>query len=66
MGELNKIDMTINRREIPVKPENHIKTVTKQGDGSLLVTYGSGASGIIPADEPTIQAFAVFSVLAEL
>lgn len=63
---MNKIDMCANRREISVKPENRIKTITKQADGSLAVTFASGASGVIPAGDAAIQAFAVYSFLAEL
>lgn len=59
-------DLTINRREISVKPENRIRKITKQNDGSLAVEFASGARGILPADEPAIQAFAVYSILAEL
>jgi hypothetical protein len=55
-----------NRREIGVQPANRIKKITKQADGSMAVEYGSGRTGVIPAGETDIQAFAVFSVLAEL
>lgn len=60
------IDMCINRREISVQPANRIKLFTKQADGSMAVEYASGAKGVIPAGETDMQAFAVYSVLAEL
>ena len=63
---MQSIDMTINRREIPVQPHNRIKSIAKQANGDLAVVFASGATGIIPASEPDIQAYAVYSVLAEL
>lgn len=64
--DMRKIDLTANRREISVKPENRIKTVTKQADGSMALEFASGATGILPAGDTDIQAFAVYSILAEL
>jgi hypothetical protein len=60
------IDMNINRREISVQPANRIKKITKQADGSMAVEYGSGRKGVIPEGETDMQAFAVFSVLADI
>lgn len=55
-----------NRREISVQPENRIKKITKTADGGLAVEYGSGASGALPAGEDLIQAYAIYSIIAEL
>lgn len=63
---MTKIDMNINRREIPVKPENRIVKFTKLESGALAVEFANGSNGIIPANETDIQAFAVYSVLAGL
>ena len=53
-------------REIPIRPENKVKSIQKQKDGSLSFTLASGETGVLSAGDPTIQQFIVYSVLAEL
>ncbi|MGX9911897.1 hypothetical protein [Bordetella bronchiseptica] len=53
-------------RVIDVKPENRIKSVEKAANGDMMVEFHSGQRGVISKDDPEIQAFAVYSVLAEL
>lgn len=54
------------QREIPCKPENRVKKITKLADGGLQVEFGNGTVGTISKDDPTIQAFVVWSVLYEV
>jgi len=51
---------------IDVKPENRIKTVKKLADRGLAVEFHSDQRGIIGKDAPLVQAFAVYSIIAEL
>ena len=53
-------------RIVPIRRQNRIKTVTKLEGGSMLVTTHSGQTYTIAADDETLQAFAVYTVLAEL
>lgn len=54
------------QREISCKPENRVKKITKLADGGLKVEFGNGTIGTIGKDDPTIQAFVVWSVLYEV
>lgn len=53
-------------RIVDVKPQNRIKTIERLADGGLAVQFHTGERGIISKDDPEVQAFAVYSVLAEL
>ncbi|WP_162730856.1 hypothetical protein [Achromobacter xylosoxidans] len=53
-------------RIVDVKPQNRIKTIERLADGGLAVKSHTGERGIISKDDPEVQAFAVYSVLAEL
>jgi hypothetical protein len=58
--------LAAHTRIIDVKPQNRIKSIQKLADGALAVEFHSGERGVISKDDPEIQAFAVYSVLAEL
>ncbi|MFY3531312.1 hypothetical protein [Achromobacter denitrificans] len=58
--------LAAHTRIIDVKPQNRIKSIEKLADGDLAVEFHSGERGVISKDDPEIQAFAVYSVLAEL
>ena len=55
-----------NTRIIDIKPENRVKKVTKQEDGSLQVELHSGRIFLIDKEDKLFQDFVVYSVLAEL
>ncbi len=59
-------DSLRHRTEISTQPANRIKHVMKNADGSLSLTFGSGIKGKIDAKDEILQAFAVFSILAEV
>jgi hypothetical protein len=53
-------------RIVDVKPENRVKTVERQADGGMRVVFHSGAVVDLGPGDDLIQAFTVYSVLAEL
>lgn len=61
-----RLESIKNRTEISTKPENRVKMVTKNSDGSMSFCFGSGSTGKIDANDEFIQAFAIFSILAEV
>ena len=64
MNVLQNIGNT--QREIPCKPENRVKRITKMENGDMRVEFNSGTIGTLGADDPIIQAFVVWSVLYEV
>lgn len=58
--------ITGNTRIIDIKPQNRVKTVTKQENGDLLVEQHSGATFAVSKDDEQFQAFVIYSVLADL
>ena len=53
-------------RVIPPKHENKIKLLTKLEDGGIRLEFNSGKVTTIPASESTIQAFCIYTMLADL
>lgn len=49
-----------------IKEPNRVREISKCEDGGLLVTQKSGRTLKISKDDELIQAFIVYSVLAEL
>lgn len=58
--------VTDSTRIIPVSDKNRVKTITKMADGCLRVEFHSGEVTTIDKDDDKIQAFIVYSVLADL
>lgn len=58
--------LSARARYVPVSEPNKVKTVTKLEDGGLRVEFNSGRVATLSKDDPLIQAFAVYSVLADL
>ena len=54
-----------SQREIACKPENRVKQITKLESGDMRVEFHNGTSGTLPATDPIIQAFVIWSVLYE-
>jgi hypothetical protein len=50
-------------RIVPASKSRKAKEVTKNADGSLSVLWGSGETTTIPASEPDIQLFVIFTML---
>lgn len=55
-----------NSRVIPISEPNKVKAVTKLQDGGLRIEFNSGAMIDLSADDEMIQAFAVYTMLADL
>ena len=51
---------------VSVSPQNRVKTVTPLKDGRMKVEFHSGHTTKLAANDELIQAFVVYSVLAEL
>lgn len=54
---------TADTRIIPASKERKAVKATKGADGSLAVEFGNGQTGVIPADEPDMQAFLIYTML---
>lgn len=53
-------------RITPISQPNKVKMVTKLADGGLQIEFNSGAIGVLSKDDPMIQAFVVYTMLADL
>jgi|HubBroStandDraft_4_1064222.scaffolds.fasta_scaffold55180_4 hypothetical protein len=45
------------------KPENKVRSIRKNQDGSMWVEFHSGKTTTLPADCEEIQAFVIYSIL---
>lgn len=55
-----------NARIIPISEPNRVRQVTKQADGGLRVEFNSGAVTDLAPGDALIQAFVVYTMLADL
>lgn len=56
--------MARTQQVIPLSPANKVKQVTKNENGDLSVELHGGEKFTIDKDDPQIQAFVVWTVLA--
>ena len=70
--EMNKASLsghsivTPETRVTYIKPENRVKRVTRLKSGGMEVEQASGNTFTIKKDDEVLQAFVIYSVLAEL
>ena len=49
-------------RVTPIQPANRVRLVAKQDNGDLVCTNYAGRVFTVPAGEPTLQAFVVWTM----